>query len=54
MEKYTWAYRLLGICAAAFGIWQGWTMRDKPDLDLASSAIGVVACFYIISIGKEK
>jgi hypothetical protein len=47
-------YYIVGIATALFGIWQGWTMRDQPDLDMAASFAGVAACWAVIAIGKGK
>ncbi len=52
--KCHWGFKVAGLCVAAFGIWQGWTMRDQPDLDMLTTFVGVAACWAIIAIGKGK
>jgi hypothetical protein len=53
-SKHIWAYQLLGLACAAFGIWQGWTMREYPDLQFMASLSGVAACWAMIAIGRGK
>jgi hypothetical protein len=48
-----WAY-VAGLTCAAIGIWQGWTERKYPDLDVMSTFMGVGACWVMIAIGKGK
>lgn len=47
-------FYVLGIGCAVAGIWQGWAMRDQPDLDIMSTAAGVIACWVIIYIGRSE
>ncbi len=53
-NKCHWGYKVTGLCMVAFGIWQGYLMRDQPDLCMFTTLAGIVGCYAMIAIGVHQ